>query len=309
MAYGYRDFDAFGRWYTTKRLRETGRPASPNTIRTKQVHIARVCSLPELGEGVFTGNSLCDRAEVVFLLDRIAAQMSPGAARVVVYALLDWAAFLVAQGAVQGPEIALYKGDVPPKNPMPAISVYSAADMEAFVSAARGVDVRWWAFMAYLVDTGRRVGETLALRFSHFRLDETPPYVELPGTKNGDNQYVPLTARLAGEVFTPEHIEWMKQTPLRKGSSPHVGDHRSQPFPWSYNVAKARFTRFCERAGLPDKAFHCFRHTVITERLARGVPLQAVAALAGHRNVGTTDSRYNHTNALSYAAWVERSAT
>src|SRR3546814_10893167 len=89
--------------------------------------------------------------------------------------------------------------------------------MEAFVSAARGVDLRWWAFITYLVDTGRRVGETLSLRWTYFRLDSEPPYVELPDTKNGDHQYVPLSHRLSEVVFTPEHIEKMKQTPLRKG--------------------------------------------------------------------------------------------
>lgn len=302
MTYSYQDFDAFGRWYTVKRQRATGRPASATTVRTKQNHLARVCNLDE---GVFTGTTLCDRGQVVFLLDRIAARMTPGAARVVVYALLDWQDFLVAQGAVQALSVALAKADVPPKNPLPAISVYSEADMEAFVSASRGVDLRWWAFLTYLVDTGRRVGETLSLRWAYFRLDAEPPYVELPDTKT-DAQYVPLSRRLTQDVFTPDHVEWMKQTPLRRGSSAPVGDHLSQPFPWSYNVARARFSRFCERTGLPDKGFHCFRHTVITERLARGVPIQAVAALAGHRSVSTTDSRYNHTNALSYAGFVER---
>jgi integrase len=309
MPYTARDFEPFARWYTTRRLRETGRPASISTLRTKTTHLARVCNIPEVGEGVFRGYTLCDRSQVVFLLDRLAAQMSPGAARVVVYALLDWSAFLVAQGLVQPADVALGKPDVPPKNPLPAISVYSPDDMEMFVSAARGVELRWWAFMAYLVDTGRRVGETLSLRYSYLRLDESPAYAELPDTKNGQSQYVPLSMRLVKEVFTAENIEKMRQTPTRHGSAPNVGDYRTQPFPWSYNVARARFGRFCERAGLPDKGFHCFRHTVITERLARGVPIQAVAALAGHKNISTTDQRYNHTNALSYAGFVERSST
>jgi integrase len=189
---------------------------------------------------------------------------------------------------------------------MPSISVYSPEEMEAFVSASRGVDPRWHAFMTYLVDTGRRVGETLSLRWAYFRLDAEPPYVELPTTKVGEQQYVPLTSRLATEVFSPANISRIKETKMRKGSAPCVGDPGLQPFPWSYGVARARFARFCERAGLPDKGFHCFRHTVITERLARGVPIQAVAALAGHKNVSTTDQRYNHTNALAYAGFVER---
>jgi integrase len=69
---------------------------------------------------------------------------------------------------------------------------------------------------------------------------------------------------------------------------------------------ESRFSRFAERAGLPDRGFHCFRHTVITERLARGVPLQAVSRLAGHSSVAVTDSRYNHADALAYSKYIER---
>lgn len=299
-AYGYKDFDGFGRWYATRRLRETGRSASEHTLRTKQVHIARLCNWDE---GVFTGDTLQSRERVVFLLDRIAAQMTPGAARVAVYALLDWGAFLEAQGRIERGTVVLTKADIPPKNPPPPIVVYSADDMERFVAAARGVDLRWWAFMAYLVDTGRRVGETLGLRWSYFRLSESPPYVEVPDTKTGDPQYVPLSARLVNEVFTPENIEHIRQMPTKRKT---LRDPAEFPFPWTYNVAKARFERFCERAGLPERGFHCFRHTVITERLARGVPIQAVAALAGHKPVQTTDLRYNHTNALAYASFVDK---
>jgi integrase len=304
MALGYKDFDTFGRWYNAKRLRETGRPASVHTLRTKQVHLAQVANMGSPKEQEFLRTSCSSRKEGVFLLDRLLTRMTPGAARVAVYALLDYAEFLVARGDIEMG--ILTKADVPPKNPMPSISVYSELDMENFVSAARGVDVRWWAFMAYLVDTGRRIGETLSLRWDYFRLDGAIPYVELPSTKAGEPQYVPLTARLTSQVFTPQNILRMQQTATRKGSAPNVGDYRTQPFPWSYNVARARFSRFCDRAGLPDKGFHCFRHSVITHRLAAGVPMHAVSSLAGHRNVGTTDSRYNHTNALMYAGFVER---
>lgn len=303
---GYKDFDAFGRWYAFNRLKTTGKTASPATVRTKQVHLAQVANVLELQEQESLCQTCCDRAQVEFLLALLASRMTPGAMRVSVYALLDYGAWAATQGLIRASEWEVRKTDIPPKNPMPAISVYGVEEMEQFVSAARGVDVRWWAFMAYLVDTGRRVGETLSLRWSDFRLEETPAYIELRDTKNGDQQYVPLTARLTNEVFTPENIEKMKALKLRKGSAPSAGDPKTMPFPWSYNVAYARFGRFAERAGLPNKAFHCFRHSVITDRLARGVPIQAVAALAGHRNVGTTDARYNHTNALSYAGFVER---
>jgi integrase len=302
---GYRDLDAFGEWYTSHRLRTTGRPASPNTLRTKQVHIANACNRAGVSEPRALLDVLNDRHKVEALLADFASTMTTGAMRPVVFALLDFLDFGAATGRTSTTP-ALLRSDVPPRNPKPAISVYSAQEMEDFVTASRGVDVRWWAFITYLVDTGRRVGETLTLRWDHFRLGESPPYVELPVTKSGDPQYVPLTSRLVHEVFTEPHIQQMKQRPLQRSKSPHVGDHKLQPFPWSYNVARARFVRFCQRSGLPYKGFHCFRHTVITERLARGVPLQAVSKLAGHASVATTANRYDHTTSLTYARYIER---
>lgn len=84
-------------------------------------------------------------------------------------------------------------------------------------------------------------------------------------------------------------------------------DIEQHPFPWKYGTLHGRFARFCDRTGLPNRGFHCFRHTVITERLARGVPMHAVSRLAGHSSVAVTDARYNHADALSYAHYIERS--
>lgn len=232
--------------------------------------------------------------------------MSPGAARVAVYALLNFAEYAVHQGWLASVNDAcVTREDVPPRNPKTPITVYSADEMEAFVTAARGVDVRWWALITFLVDTGRRIGETLDIEWEWMRLDSDPAYVEFPFTKNGEPQYVPLTRRLRLDVFTPENIQWMKSHE-KAGHMAFRRDVEKHPFPWEYTTVKGRFARFCERAGLPDRGFHCFRHTVITERLARGVPLQAVSRLAGHSSVAVTDARYNHADALAYSHFIEK---
>src|SRR3546814_15111025 len=101
MSVGFKDVGDFGRWYTGRRRRSTGRSASPNTRRTKQVHLARICNEMGYQEGVFLCHALCDRREVVFLLDRLAEKMTPGAMRVAVYALLDYAEYGVAQRLIE----------------------------------------------------------------------------------------------------------------------------------------------------------------------------------------------------------------
>lgn len=306
MHAGYDDFQEFRDWYRLHRRRTTGRTASEHTLRTKSVYLARAAR--ELGaeSPEILGNLLTRPDAAGRLLRSFEDSMSPGAARVAVYALLNFAEYGVAQGWLTSvSDSCVGREDVPPRNPKAAITVYSQEEMEAFVAAARGVDLRWWALVTFLVDTGRRIGETLEIEWDWLRLDADPAYVEFPFTKNGEPQYVPLTRRLRTEVFTPENIAWLK-TNEKAGHLAFRRDVGKHPFPWNYSTVKGRFERFCERTGLPDRGFHCFRHTVITERLARGVPLQAVSKLAGHSSIAVTAARYDHTDALSFSRYIEK---
>jgi integrase len=302
----YDDFQDFRDWYRLHRRRQAGRTASEHTLRSKSVHLVKAARTLDCTGEEFLANQLRDPLMAGRLLRTYEDEMTPGAARVAVYALLSFAEYATARGWYDSVEdCAVTRQDVPARNPKPPITVYSEEEMEAFVSAARGVDVRWWALITFLVDTGRRIGETLDIEWEWLRLDADPAYVEFPFTKNGEPQYVPLTQRLRRQVFTPENIAWMKEHD-KAGANSFRRTVDKHPFPWGYTTAQGRFERFCERTGLPNRGFHCFRHTVITERLARGVPLQAVSRLAGHSSVAVTDDRYNHASALSYSRFVER---
>src|SRR4051812_23219582 len=49
--------------------------------------------------------------------------------------------------------------------------------METIISAARGVDRRVWAFLAFLSDSGRRVGEARSMEWVWMRLDVEPAHI------------------------------------------------------------------------------------------------------------------------------------
>lgn len=295
------DFIEFGEAYKAHRLRVKGRAPSPITIRRKRTNLsvaaveAGVTTLPELAL------VLADRRRTEVLLDKLSLRMTPGSVQAVVYALVDYAYFARQKGWIT--EHCLTPADIPPSNPDPAITVYSELEMEKLVSAALGRGLRWFCFMAYLCDTGRRVGETLNLRWDWFRLEQRPPYVEVPTTKT-DPQYVPLTKRLYHDVFTPTTIETLKGVE-REGTLPWTRSPIEHPFPWHYATANERFQRFCKMVNVPYRGFHNIRHSVITERLASGIPLHAVSKLAGHSSVQITDRRYNHTTSLQYAHYLE----
>lgn len=305
-----RQFDEFGRWYASRRRRETGRLPSPRTIEAKQQKLSTLCNYLEKSGG--TGRSsdgltrlhriLGDREAINDLIDRLMARMTSGAVRQAVYAVSDYSTWLVSQGVLE--RTLVHSDDAPPMNPPPPITIYTEEQMDLFVNAARGVNFRWFALMAMLADTGRRIGELLQLQWAWFNLTATPAHIALPTTKNGEQQYVPLSRRLREQVFTDEGIHRLKT----EAPPPRWRYSRSPEeyvFPWHYTSAIKRFHRYCDTLGLPDRGFHNFRHTVVTNRLAAGMPPQAVQALAGHRSLQTTMQRYGHATALDYWRFVE----
>lgn len=296
------DFEDFSRFHAERQRRKTGRHPAKSTLYGKRLQLARAARLTECPDQQSLAAVVQDRAAVEELVDRLAVRMSPGGMRAPIYALLDFADYAKAQGWLTS--CAITRSDVPAPNPQRPIVVYSPSEVEAFVASARGKGLRWWALLTFLADTGRRVGEALNLRWDAYRPDEKPPYFELGITKNGRPQYVPLSRRLVEDVFSPEHIELLRND-VRKGRRAFQRSPLVHPFPWSYATVHTTFESFCKSTGLPNRGFHCFRHTLITQRLARGVPIQAVAALAGHSSVSVTDRTYNHSTSLSYFRYIE----
>lgn len=296
------EFDQFKAWYSARQQRRTGRPASDRTLDTRVAHVRAVSRLFECVDHYDTGSLVQDRERAEYMVETLSARMSSGAVRSYCYSLLAYAEWLKSAGFIQ--YVALSKRDIPAPNPRSKITVYSRDEIERLISAARGRDLRWWMFMTTMADTGRRVGEVLGMEWDWFRLDHEPPYVELPTTKNGRPNYVPLTKRLKCEVFTDDNIRKLA-TEQRKGRRQFNRPVEVYAFPWTYNSVMKRFVGFCDLVGVPYRGWHNFRHALITERLAKGIPIQAVSALAGHSSVSVTDRYYNHATALSFWRFVE----
>lgn len=299
------DFSQFRDWYSARQQRRTGRPASTKTTDTRVAHVRAVSRLFGCVDHVDTGTLLQSREGVEQVVERLSARMTSGAVRSYLYSLLSYGEWAKSAGIIQF--VALDKRDIPSPNPRSKITVYSRQEIETLITAARGRDLRWWAFVTTMADTGRRVGEVLGMEWDLFRLHHEPAYIELPMTKNGRPNLVPLTNRLTGEVFTDKHIQLL-MTEQRNGRRQFNRSPEVYPFPWTYSSVMKRFRHFCETVGLPYRGWHNLRHSLITRRLANGVPLQAVSALAGHSSVSVTDRYYSHVTALSFVRYVEDDA-
>jgi integrase len=238
---------------------------------------------------------LGERATVERLLDRLYGRLQPQTVRGYVPALCDFGEYAVAQGWVETCE--LLRSDAPKVGPQKPVSVYTDAELEMLRLIARArTNFRFWVLVETMIETGRRISEVLALRWSDVKLDAGTPHFDLPTTKNLRQQYVPLTRRLRDDVWTYENV-----ATLRASSTARLADKvLERPFPWDYATARQMFKRLCEVAGVEYRGFHCLRHTKATQLLSQGVPIAAVSSLLGHASVATTDRIYSHAHALDY---------
>jgi integrase len=296
------DFDDFAVIYARRKRRQTGAEPAESTVYGKCLQLARAARLMECRDQLSLGRVLQNRSQVEDLLDRLAVKMTPGSMRGPVYALLDFAEYARGQGWIDS--CALVPGDIPPPNPQKPIVVYSRDEVEQFIAASRGKGLRWWALITFVADTGRRIGECLSLKWEWYRPDGTPPYFELPVTKTGDPQYVPVTRRIREQVLTPEVIATLKAE-TRNGRRQFARSPLIHPFPMTYASVHTMFDVFCRTTALPNRGIHGFRHSLITHRLEDGIPIEVVSRLAGHSAISTTDRFYNHAQVLNMWKFIE----
>jgi len=160
-------------------------------------------------------------------------------------------------------------------------------EVHQLAEALRARDFKFGSLTAFLVESGMRLGEALAIRNED--LIEDPAggtIVQLKDTKNGKDRFVPVPSLKLADAL----VRCLKQGGLL------------------YDVDKRRYQQvFREEA---DKLFpgrdivpHTLRHTCASLMVAADVPLHVVSDFLGHRSLMTT-RRYAHnaTNALREAA-------
>ena len=287
-------------WHEARVQRRTGRRPAASTLRRTRSTL-RVALAESGSEGVEgLGTLTSDPVAVEALLDKLSLRMSSGALRLAYDALRHFNEYAQSEGL--GRRRRRERAEAPAHNPAPPITVYTADEVATLVTAARYVSLRWYAFVATIAGTGRRVGEVLGLEWDHLHLHAEVPHFELPHTKNKRQAYVPLSTTLMQDVFTPENIAKLRTLDSNR---PFTRDVNVYPFPWSYSTVSKMFARHCARVGVTDRGFHNFRHTKATQLIAAGAPISAVSCLLGHASSSTTERIYSHVTALNFANYLE----
>jgi site-specific recombinase XerD len=172
-------------------------------------------------------------------------------------------------------------GDIP-KKPEPLPKFLDDQDAARLMAAARASsDPRDRLVVELLARTGMRAGELAGLEADAVVQIGAGHWLRIPPGKLRNDRYVPLHPELvtllaAWTAASLEHIRRHKRL---------VADHRG---PLDRYVIGRIVARVGRAAGVPGVHPHRLRHTLATQAINRGMRLEAIAALLGHRKMEMT---------------------
>ena len=186
-------------------------------------------------------------------------------------------------------------------NPMHHVPTYKQPDQqpvdvftEAECAVLRALPEPDGTLMALLLGSGLRKAEASNLSVRRVDLENGELHV-VEGAKGGHSRIVPLehrlVSRLAGYFITeglnPEDFLWYTHPGGQKERRHHRALVGGSMHSW--------WVRCVEASGIPYRNLHVTRHTYATQWRRRGLVMDDVGVLLGHRDIKTTKRVYDHT--------------
>ena len=174
----------------------------------------------------------------------------------------------------------MFPGDVPKlDDPLPRFIDDGAA--KKLIQAARASDDPFARLaVEFLARTGLRRGEFLDLKIDSIVQIGSAYWLHVPLGKLRTDRYIPLHPQLK-ELLD----EWVARRPANLRESWLFMDHGRRLGPESVRQAVQKVAR---EAGLDNVTPHQLRHTPATQAINRGMSLEAIAALLGHKSMRMT---------------------
>jgi site-specific recombinase XerD len=193
--------------------------------------------------------------------------------------------------------LPMFAGDLPRQDhPLPkALDDAAAARLLRAARADRRLLVR--VTVEVLLRTGLRVGEYTALAADALVLIGGAPWLHVPVGKLHEDRYLPLHPQVVAliEDYRAAHVPPDHSLLLPRENGRALDRH----------TVTRLINKAGDAAGLPHIHPHQLRHTLATQAINRGMSLEAIAALLGHRSLDMT-MRYakiaNRTVAEEYFA-------
>jgi site-specific recombinase XerD len=178
------------------------------------------------------------------------------------------------------PRVPMFPGDLPRQDhPLPkALDDASAAKLLRAAQADKRLLVRVTVEM--LLRTGLRVSEYTSLRAGAVVHIGAGPWLHVPVGKLREDRYLPLHPQLVALIdsYRAAHVDPAHPLLLPRENSRALDRH----------TVTRMINRAGAAAGLPHIHPHQLRHTLATQAVNRGMSLEAIAAMLGHRSLDMT---------------------
>jgi site-specific recombinase XerD len=178
------------------------------------------------------------------------------------------------------PRVPMFPGDLPRQDhPLPkALGDATAAKLLRAAQDDRRMLVRVTVEM--LLRTGLRVSEFTGLRADAVVLIGAGPWLHVPVGKLREDRYLPLHPQLVTliDAYRARHVPPGHPLLLPRENGRPLDRH----------TVTRMINRAGAAAGLPRIHPHQLRHTLATQAINRGMSLEAIAAMLGHRSLDMT---------------------
>lgn len=156
--------------------------------------------------------------------------------------------------------------------------ILSKIEYRALRDAARA-DIRIYAIIELLLQTGIRIGELAKLRLEDVNLDEAKLHV--PAFEGTNERDIPLNAPAIEAI--KKYLEVRPKSPSHSLFITKTGR------PLLIRNIRTAIDRYFKIAGIKDAKVNDLRHTWVAHHLQAGTSLVVVSKLAGHKRLSTTE--------------------
>lgn len=174
-----------------------------------------------------------------------------------------------------------------PKFEVPPPRILNETEYRALRDAARE-DIRTYAIIALLLQTGIRIGELSEIKMTDLKLDqkETPTDLFVPESRTTLSRTIPLNKAVSSAL-----AHYLNKRP--KVKSEHLFVTRTGR-PLLVRNIRSSIDRYFRKVGVKDARVNDLRHTWIAQHIQRGASLLMISRLAGHKRLATTEKYLKH---------------
>ena len=168
-----------------------------------------------------------------------------------------------------------------PKKPEPLPRFLDDRDAAKLMAAANQAPLKDRLVVNLLARTGMRVGELCNLAADAVVVIGDGHWLRIPLGKLRNDRYVPLHPELVAllQTWTADNLEHIRRWKLLLAD---------QTGPLDRHRINRALNRVSRQAGIGHVNPHRLRHTLATQAINRGMRLEAIAALLGHRSMEMT---------------------